>query len=180
MSITAIANRYGRALADVAVEKGEHSGVKEELSIFVQMMEESAELRELFSNPTVSPQNQRAVIKAITERAKPSQTTIKFLDVLLDNHRLQHLPEIYKAFVRSLDSRLGVVEAKVTTARPMSEAQQNRLVEKLKKVTGKEVRTQFSVDPTIIGGVITQIGSQIYDGSIRSQLQQLRSRLSRD
>lgn len=180
MSITAIANRYGRALADVTVEKGEHSEVKEELGLFVQMLEESNDLRELFSNPTVSPQNQRAVIKAIAERAKPSQTTVKFLDVLLDNHRLQHLPEIYKAFVRSLDSRLGVVEAKVTTARPMSEAQQHRLVEKLKKVTGKDVRTEFSVDPSIIGGVVTQIGSEIYDGSIRSQLQQLRSRLSRD
>ncbi|MCS6884293.1 MAG: ATP synthase F1 subunit delta [Acidobacteriota bacterium] len=180
MSISAIANRYGRALADIVVESGEHLKVSEELGLFVQMMRESEELREVFSNPTISAREQKAVINAIAEKARSEATTVRFLGVLADNRRLQYLPEVYRAFVKALDVRLGIVEAKVTTARPVSKAHQSKLVDKLKSVTGKDVRAQFLVDPSILGGVVVQVGSQIYDGSVKNQLEQLRTALMRE
>ncbi|MEW6736297.1 MAG: ATP synthase F1 subunit delta [Acidobacteriota bacterium] len=179
MSITTIANRYGRALAEVVLEKGEHAEVQEELRAFVQMYQESAELREVFANPTISQQQQRAVLDALVARAKPRPTTVNFLLVLLKNYRMRYLPNIYQAFTELLDERLNVVTAEVTTAVPVNNEQQNLLSEQLRKITGKKVRLKFQVDPAIIGGVVTRIGSQIYDGSIRNQLELLRTQLSR-
>ncbi|MBL8149851.1 MAG: F0F1 ATP synthase subunit delta [Blastocatellia bacterium] len=179
MSITTIANRYAKALADIAIEKGEHREIQEELAEFVRLMQESQELREVFSNPTISQQQQRQVLGAISELAKPKLTTNRFLNVLLDNHRLQNLPEIYQAFSKAVDERLNIVSASITTATALAEAEQQALTEQLKKVTGKEIRAKFQVDPSIIGGVITHIGSQIYDGSIRNQLEMLKTRIGR-
>ena len=180
MSITTIANRYGRALVDVVLQKGEAVEVQEELRGFVKMFEMSEELREVLSNPTISQQQQRGVLDALIGLVKPRQTTINFLHVLVDHHRLQFLPEIYQAFSRILDERLNIVSAQITTAHPINDEQQRLLSDQLRKVTGKEVRLKFTTDPEIIGGVVTYIGSEIYDGSIRNQLEQLRTRLSRE
>lgn len=178
MSVKTIANRYGRALADVVMAKGEQDKIKEELRAFVSMLMESSDLREVFSNPTISLQQQRAVLDAIISRAKPSQTTINFLQVLLSKYRMQYLDEIFLAFNRILDERLNVINAEVTTAAPLSAEQQNLLGQQLRKLTGKEVRLKFSTDASLIGGVVTTIGSKVYDGSIRNQLQMLRTQLT--
>ena len=137
-------------------------------------------LREVFSNPTISQNDQRAVLNALVSRVKPRETTVRFLNVLLEHYRMQFLPEIYKAFSRILDERLNIVSAEIKTAGPISADQQMLLVDRLRKMTGKEVRLKFSTDPEIIGGVVTYIGSEIYDGSIRNQLEQLKTRLSRE
>jgi F-type H+-transporting ATPase subunit delta len=180
LSITTIANRYGRALADVVLQKGEPVEVQEELRGFVQMFQSSAEMREVFSNPTISQQQQRAVIDAMIAITKPRPTTVNFLRVIVGHYRFQFLPEIYEAFSRILDERLNIVSAQITTAHPINDEQQTLLADQLRKVTGKEVRLKFTTDPEIIGGVVTHIGSEIYDGSIRNQLEILRTRLSRE
>jgi F-type H+-transporting ATPase subunit delta len=180
LSITTIANRYGRALADVVLGKGEHLEIQQELRAFVQMFHDSSELREVFSNPTISQQQQRGVLEALIALAKPKQTTVNFLHVLLGHYRLRFLPEVYDSFSRILDERLNIVSAEITTATPISVEQQKLLSDQLRKVTGKDVRLKFSTDPELIGGVVTHIGSEIYDGSIRNQLEQLRLQLSRE
>jgi F-type H+-transporting ATPase subunit delta len=179
LSITTIANRYGRALVDVVLAKGEQTQVQQELRGFVEMFNES-ELHEVFANPTISLAQQRAVLDAITTRTQPGQTSKNFLNVLLQNYRLQYLPEIYQAFSRMLDERMNIISAEITTANPISAEQQNLLSNQLRKVTGKDVRLKFTIDPSIIGGVVTHIGSTIYDGSIRNQLQMLRAQLSHE
>jgi ATP synthase F1 delta subunit len=179
VSITTIANRYGRALADVVLEKGEQPEVQAELRSFVTMFAENPQLQEVFANPTVTQQQQRALLNAIIARVRPKNTTSNFLQVLLKNYRLQHLPDIYQAFARILDERLNIISAEVTTALPISTQEQAVLNDKLRKLTGKEVRLKFIVDANIIGGVSTRIGSQIYDGSIRNQLEQLRLQIRR-
>jgi F-type H+-transporting ATPase subunit delta len=180
MSVSTIANRYGRALADVVLSKQNHAEVKAEIAAFASMFEQSPELKEVFSNPTVSLQQHKKLLDALISRTSPSATTSNFLQVLLQNYRLQYLPEINEAFSRILNDRLNIVTAKVTTASPISQQQQDLLKAQLHKVTGKEVRLNFATDANIIGGVVTQIGSQIYDGSIRTHLEQLRLRLSQE
>lgn len=180
MSITTISNRYGRALADVVLSKGNHITIKTEVTAFANMFEECADLREVFSNPTVSQVQQKKLLDSLIERTKPTEVTANFLNILLQNYRLQYLPEINKAFSKIVDERLNIITAKITSATPISEDQKELLKNQLHKLTGKEVRLTFTTDPSIIGGVVTQIGSQIYDGSIRNQLEQLRLKLSQE
>ncbi|HYH85973.1 MAG TPA: ATP synthase F1 subunit delta, partial [Pyrinomonadaceae bacterium] len=99
------------------------------------------------------------------------------LQVLLQNHRLADLSEINRQFVQELDRRAGVVNAQVTTARPVSSEMQEALRARLAEVTGSKVRLEFGVDNDLIGGVVTRIGSTLYDGSVRGQLQQIRRKM---
>lgn len=180
MSVTTIANRYGRALSDVVFSKGEQKVVQDELRGFVEMFESCPELKDVFANPTVSIQQQKGLLESLLQRTKPGTTAANFLRVLVQNYRLALLPEIYQAFARQVDEKMNIITAEVVTAGTISEDQKNILSQQLRKVTGKEVRLNFATDPSIIGGVVTRIGSQIYDGSIRNQLDMLRSRLSRE
>jgi len=118
------------------------------------------------------------VLKTLLERAKPRPTTANFLKVLLQNQRLTELPEINRKFADTLDVRAGMVAAKVTTAGPVPDEIQTRLIEKLAAVTQKKVRLNFEQDPEIIGGLVTRIGSTVYDGSVRSQLDQIKERMT--
>ncbi|MBX7218982.1 MAG: ATP synthase F1 subunit delta [Blastocatellia bacterium] len=178
MSVTALANRYARALADVAFPKGELPEILEELSVFQGMAESNADLHEVIVNPTI-PQNQKEkLLTALIARMKPRQITANFLNLLLRNQRLPHLAEVNMAIRRELDQRLGVVAAEVTTAQALTPAQQAAMQTRLKAVTGKEVRISFKTNPDLVGGVVTRIGSRVFDGSIRNQLETFRAQIS--
>ncbi len=174
----AVARRYATALADVVMAHGEAREVQEELLAWQRMIEEHHELLEVFRNPTVHRDQKRKVLETLITRTRVRRTTANFLRVLLQNHRITELGEINRRFAEELDARAGVISAQVTTARPLDEESQARLRQRLKEVTGREVRLQFAVDPDLIGGVITRIGSTIYDGSVRGQLQAVRERLA--
>jgi len=98
--------------------------------------------------------------------------------VLLQNQRLTELGEINRKFAEVLDQRAGVVAATVTTARSVPEDAQQRLHQKLLALTGKKVRINFAIDPEMIGGLVTRIGSTVYDGSVRNQLQQIKEKMA--
>jgi F-type H+-transporting ATPase subunit delta len=141
------------------------------------MMESSPALLEVFRNPTIPYDQKRNVLGALIARTRVRSTTANFLQVLLRNQRLTDLNEINKRLERELDERSGVVVAQVMTARPVSSSVQEGLSTRLSSMTGRRVRLQFAVDEDLIGGVTTRIGSTIYDGSVRTQLQQIRQRM---
>ena len=178
MSVETIARRYSSALADVVVARGDHKQVQGELSQWEKMMTSNAELLEVFRNPTVPYEQKRAVLNALIKRTRVSQTTDNFLRVLLQNHRLTDLQTINERFAEELDKRAGMISAQVTTARPVSANEQEALRGRLMELTGSNVRLEFDVDAELIGGVVTRIGSTIYDGSVRSQLQQMKERMT--
>ena len=178
MSIQTIARRYAAALADVVLERGEANLIQQELQQWSQLILGNENLQEVFRNPTIALDNKRAVLKQLIDRTKPQQTTANFLKVLLHNQRLAELPEINRKFAEILDQRAGMVAATVTTARPVPDEIQARLSEKLVSVTQKKVRLNFEQDPELIGGLVTRIGSTIYDGSVRSQLKQIKERMA--
>lgn len=180
MSITALANRYARALVDVTAAKGEMKEVFDEIGAFQHLIATHAELHEVVVNPTI-PQNQKEVLLVtLTTRMKLRPTTVNFLSLLLRNQRLAYLGEIVEALRREIDIRTNVVAADVTTAGALAETQKVTIEKRLQQVTGKAVRVNYTVDPTIIGGVVSRIGSRIYDGSIRNQLDSYRSALSQN
>ncbi|NOT62327.1 MAG: ATP synthase F1 subunit delta [Acidobacteria bacterium] len=177
MSVATIANRYARALADVIVTKGETKEVAAELTQFVTLMDGHAQLRDVFASPVIAVERKRGVLKELLARLSLRQTSQNFLQLLLENHRLHQLDAMNQALSRELDVRSNVVEAEVTTARVIDDQEQKLLLDQLKQATGKDVRLQFKVDDAIIGGVVTRIGSKIYDGSIKNQLAQMKQRL---
>ena len=174
-----IANRYARALADVILARGEINVVSDELRDFAAMIGGHSELRELLANPVIPMERKRAVLDALLERTPMRETSTNFLKLLLANQRLHQLDHILKSLERELDSRSGVLGADVTTARPISDAEREQLRNRLGSMTGKDVRLKFEVNPDLIGGVVTRIGSVVYDGSIKSQLERMKEQLAR-
>lgn len=172
-----IANRYARALADVIIERGETSEVIAELTDFEAMMAKHEQLKAVFASPVLPMDRKRAVLGDLLSRLNLRQTSSNFLRLLLSFSRLHNLEQMLKSLTREIDARTNNVFAEVTTARAISEQEQSMLKDKLKEATGKEVRLQFRTDPDIIGGVVTRIGSLVYDGSIRTQLAQMKQRL---
>ena len=98
--------------------------------------------------------------------------------MLLQNQRLTELGEINRKFTEILDERAGMVAASVLTARSVPERSQQELHNKLTELTGKKVRVDFDTDPELIGGIVTRIGSTVYDGSVRNQLQQIKEKMA--
>ena len=179
MSVQTIARRYAAALADVAIERAEADEVHQELKAWELMLTGNEQLREVFANPTILYDQKRRVLNELITRSRVRPTTANFLQLLLKNQRLTELAEINLRLEQELDERAGVVAATVVTARPVAKDTQEAIHGKLKGLTGKKIRLEFQTDDRIIGGLITRIGSTVYDGSIRTQLEILSTQLAR-
>lgn len=177
MSVETVARRYATALADVVIKSGETMTVKSELKSWEEMMNANANLQSAFSNPAIAHANKEKVLESLLEKAKPSKTTGNFLRVLLRNDRLTELREINDKFASVLNERSGIVTAEVTSARPLSEAEKSDFQANIAKLTGKKVNLNFKTDESIIGGVVTRVGSTVYDGSVKTQLENLKQQL---
>lgn len=175
MSVEVIARRYAGALAD-SVGK-DAIKVQDELKTFERMMSESSELSGMFANPAIAHASKEKVLASLLEKTKPNKLTANFLRVLLENGRLIHLPEINKTFVTVLAERSGEVSANVTSARELTAKEQKDLQANIEKLTGKKVSLSYNIDTEIIGGIVTRIGSTVYDSSVKTQLQNLKQQL---
>lgn len=178
MSSATIARRYASALADVIVARNEATEVREELIAWGKMMLANRALLEAFTNPTVAYEQKGRVLKELIIRTRVRPTTANFLQLLLKNQRLAELPEVNAKLTQVLDERAGIVSAKVISARPVNAETRASLERKLGEVTGKGVRLSFAMDESLIGGIVTLIGSTIYDGSVRNQLNRLGEELA--
>ncbi len=177
MSLETIARRYGSALADVVLKTGETETVKGELLAWEQLINANENLQTVFRNPSIAHLDKENILEDLIAKTRPSKTTANFLRVLLRNSRLTELGDINTRFAAVLEERSGNVLAKVTSARELSEKEKAELRSNLEKLTGKRVKPDFSIDTGIIGGVVTQIGSTVYDGSVRTQLENLKEEM---
>ncbi len=178
MSLQTVARRYASALADVIISRGEQAEIQKELVAWEQMMLTNPLLMEAFGNPTIAYDQKVKVLEELIKRTKVRPTSANFLRLLLKNQRLAELPYVNAKLAAVLDERGGVVSAQVTSARPVSDPTKTQLEAKLAEVTGKRMRLSFSTDPSLIGGIVTRIGSTVYDGSVRNQLKRLSEELA--
>jgi F-type H+-transporting ATPase subunit delta len=178
LSSQIVARRYASALADAVLTDGQHRAIQDELIAWEAMIKSSETLQEVLSNPTIAYEQKRAVLEDLITRTKVKGTTANFLRILLRNQRLTDLAEINKRFAHVLDERSGVVAAHVTTARPVSQNLKEDLSKRLRTMTGKDVRLTFGTDEDLLGGMVTRVGSIVYDGSIRNHLRRLESKLA--
>ncbi|HEV2616341.1 MAG TPA: ATP synthase F1 subunit delta [Candidatus Acidoferrales bacterium] len=175
--MSALAQRYAAALADAAFARNASENIKRGLGEFAAMYETSPELRNVLTTPAIGPGAKKAVIGELAQKMGLDVEVKNFLFVLVDHGRTGILNEIREAFETETNARMGIVDAKVTSARELSEQEKSELSKTLERVTGKKVQTQYQLDASLIGGTTVRIGSTIYDGSVREQLNRLRTRL---
>jgi F-type H+-transporting ATPase subunit delta len=178
VSSQTVARRYAAALADVISERGEQEIVQRELADWEKMISANGALLEAFGNPTIAYEQKQNVLNELITRTKVRPTTANFLRVLLKNQRLAELPQVNVKLTQLLDERAGIISAHVISAHPVSASTKALLEEKLGQMTGKSARLSFETDESLLGGIVTRIGSTIYDGSVTNQLRRLREELA--
>jgi len=172
-----VANRYARALADVVGETAGYRRALDDLDAFGEAYRESSELRQLFEAPGIATVDKLRVLDQVLHRLGTSLAASNFLRVLLKNHRMNHFEEIRQAFRRVANQRLGVVEVQVTSATELSATEREALKVRFQDLTGKQVEMEFRLDPGLVGGVRAQVGSTVYDGSVRGALDRFKEQL---
>jgi len=168
MTNRAVATRYARALLDVSQQDTDPQRVEREVSIFAELMASNANLGNSLINPCIPPDRKRALMTKVVARMG---------DVLpVTRDRLSLLEDILSAYREALMALRGVVRAQVTTSSELPQARVEAITKTLEDATGKKVQVETGVDPAILGGMVTRIGSTIYDGSVAGHLGRLRRR----
>ena len=176
--MAAIASRYARALVEVILErKTDPDTARQQLNSIVDAVHESDELRRVWESPAVSAEQKRVVLDAIVRQIGAATPIRNFIAVLIDHRRIAMLNDVAKQFDNELNAQLGLAEAKISSARPLSADGKQQLELQLERLTGKKVRAHYSSDPELLGGVVVRVGSTIYDGSVRGQLEKMKQEL---
>jgi F-type H+-transporting ATPase subunit delta len=170
--------QYANAMADVALAQGAAEPAAKQLHEFGTAYGQSAELRTFLASPAVSVEAKHAVLEKIVARLGASKIIRNFLFVLADNRRTQLIPEVIAAFHQVIRQRQGIAEAEVSSAIELSAAQKKEMAATLARLTGKKIETKYTLDPALLGGAVVRIGDTIYDGSLRSRLNEMRARLA--
>jgi len=177
MSTRASAGRYARALLDVVVKEGNPEQVDRELTAFADLVARTTDLQRALANPAVPVSAKRGILDAVLSRMQVSPPVAKLLALLADRGRLPLLGELAESYRERLLEHRQVVRAEVTTAAPLPPERVAQFEQRLAEATGRRVTMTTRVDPAIIGGAVTRVGSIVYDGSIATQLERLRERL---
>jgi F-type H+-transporting ATPase subunit delta len=175
LSVTA--QRYAAALTDVAMDEKGAEAIKRDLSAFVEVFFASADLRHALESPAVNRDVKLKVITTIAAMMGLSTAVCNFICVVVDHRRTEMLREMVEALAEELNKRLGIEQAQVTSARELSTAEKKELTRVLERRRGKKIEARFEQDSALLGGAIVRVGSTIYDGSLREQLNRLRERL---
>ena len=172
------ASRYAQAFADVVFEAHLNAkDVQRQLADFGAAWHESRPLREFLLDPSFPVDQKVAFLDKLNARLGMAQQTRNFIAVLIRNDRIAGFDEVVDEFRREINRRLGISEAKVMSARRLDEQERRALQQQIAGLTGGQVEAQFSEDPSLIGGAIVQVGSTVYDGSVRGRLERMREQL---
>lgn len=174
-----VARRYARALLSLGLEEGRHEQFGEELEAVQLAMREHRDLSGLLQNPGYAMQQRHAAVDALAGALRLSPTMLSFVRLLLDRQRIGDLAGVVRAYRTLLDQQGGRIRATVTSARPLNEDEVSRLREAIGRATGRHILLESKTDPGIIGGLVTQVGATMLDGSLQTQLERLRAELKR-
>jgi F-type H+-transporting ATPase subunit delta len=177
--MASVASTYARAFADVVLDAHlDANRAIDGLKQIAALMRESNELRRVWENPAVPADQKRRLLDAIVQREGIERHVRNLVAVLIDHRRMQFLERISQQLEKELDARLGFAEAQITSARELGDAEKRTLEGQIEKITGKKVRAQFGLDAALLGGAVVRIGSTIYDGSVKGQLEKIKEAIS--
>ena len=170
--------RYAHAFASVATASHlDTSAAQQQLNDFSGTLANSRELREVLMNPSIASDQKLKVLDAIAGRIGMFPQVRNFLAVIMDHQRLGELNEILAEYHGVVDEQSNLAEAEITSAHPLNDQDRAELEAQVARLVGGRVRATYSQDATLLGGAVVRIGSTVYDGSIRAQLQQLKQKL---
>ena len=173
-----LARRYAKAILEIGTEHKITDKLAADLRSLAKAMRESQELVASLTNPAIRRADRRKVIDELLSRVGAQPLTKNTVYLLLDGERLASLPDISRALDQMIEAGSGRVSAEVVSARPLDPAQLSQITAALEKLSGKKVTVQKREDPDLLGGVVAKMGDTVYDGSLRTQLKNLRDELS--
>jgi F-type H+-transporting ATPase subunit delta len=165
-------------MADVAGEVEAADQVQLDLLRFQELLRDSSELKEILANPAVSFPSKRRIVEQLAQRLNLLKMVVNFIFVLLENARIHKFDDVLEAYREVLDQRRGILRASVYSPRELNTSVRRKLDRAVSDWTGKKVKMNYHLDESLIGGVKVQIGSEIFDGSIRTQLDEIQRRLA--
>jgi F-type H+-transporting ATPase subunit delta len=172
------AMRYARALLDVAIkEKADLDQIERDLNSVAELFTQYPALADALLNPVVPVGRKRAATAELTAVAQLTPMVAKLIALLADRDRLVLVPDLLAAFRERLLDYRHIIRAEITTTEPLPPERAQTIQASLAKTTGRTVALTMNVDPSLVGGVVTRIGSTVYDGSVARQLQKIRTRL---
>jgi F-type H+-transporting ATPase subunit delta len=175
----AVAGRYARAFADVVAErKLDPDKAIQELNEVAVLVNGSVELRNVFENPSVAHKQKISLLDAIIKKTGGSKLLRNLVAVLIDQRRIGQIGEIAEQFRKELDERMGIAQAQVKSARELNAKEKKDLELRLAEVTGKTIRATYAEEAGLLGGAVVRVGSVIYDGSVRGQLQRIKEQIT--
>jgi F-type H+-transporting ATPase subunit delta len=177
--MASVTSTYARAFADVVFDHRVNTDkVLKEAQSIAALVSENKELREVWEAPSIPADQKRNLLDAIVTREGVSREVRNFVAVLIDHRRISFLNAIVKQFAQELNRRLGFAEAEITSARELTHTERSALEARVEKLTGRKVRAQYAQDRSILGGAMVRIGSTIYDGSVKGQLERIREAIT--
>jgi F-type H+-transporting ATPase subunit delta len=176
--IRTIAKRYAKALVELAGEKKTIDKTKADLGAFVDAVDAQPDMQKLFSSPVFTPENKKTVIKELSAKLSMQPSTQRFVEHLAETGRIRYVKDVYEAFLALLSERQNRATVQLTTAVSLNNGDLANIKKKLETLTGKQVDIDSKVDSSLIGGATARIGSVIYDGSIKNQLNKMRDHLA--
>lgn len=169
-----VARRYAQAMLDIGIEQENYDELRDQLDELAELYQQSKPFRTALLNPSISLEERRSVVRAIAQKRDWNPMVVNFALLLLDNDRFRVMPAIATVFGRMVDAKSGNVRARVTSAVELDAAQKQKIQSALGEITGKNVLLETDTDASLLGGAVTRIGSMVYDGSVRSQIDRLR------
>jgi F-type H+-transporting ATPase subunit delta len=177
--MASVANTYARAFADVVFDT--HLDADRsiaDLRAIASLLAESTDLRRVWENPAIPAEQKRRVLDVIAQRDEMVTLVRNFVAVLIDHQRIHFLEPIMAQLEKELDARLGFAEAQITSARVLGDAEKREFEAQVGKLTGKKVRAHYGQDASLLGGAVVRVGSTIYDGSVKGQLERIKEAIS--
>ncbi len=177
--MASVASTYARAFADVVFDAHLDAGrAVNALQRIASLFTGSVELRRVWENPAVPADQKRKLLDAIVQREGIDKPVRNLVAVLIDHRRLPFLTRIVEQLEKELDARLGFADAQISSARELGDGERRALEAQIAKTTGKKVRASYGLDPSLLGGAVVRIGSTIYDGSVKGQLEKIKEAIS--
>jgi F-type H+-transporting ATPase subunit delta len=177
--LSVVESRYARALVDVVMQYNINGAeVLANLREVEQLINNSPELRTVLSSPAVAPSRKEAVMRKLLAPLWLHNQVRNFVYVVIGHRRASEFSSIVDAYEQLLDERLGYVAADIRSAVELNDPQRQAIEQQVTRLSGKKAKLKFSTDPALIGGVVARVGATVYDGSVRGQLERLRTKLS--
>lgn len=174
---TTLAKRYAKALVEVGEEKNELERYGQDLSDLCELVEQSRDLREVLLNPVFTKEDKKRIADEVLQKIGTDPMVMNFVNVLIDRKRIDQLAGIEKAYREKVDEIKGITRGEVTSSEPLTDDILHRVTDTLSKMSNKQVILTREVDPSLIGGLVAKVGDMVFDGTIRTQLNQLKESL---